>query len=916
MKWFKWILLIVSSICSLQCFATPVAGSSIHNNPLAKPEAVVLEGNARFTVLTSQLIRMEWSADAIFEDRATLGIVNRDLTVPEYKVYHRRNKLIIKTDDLTLTYSATKDESGHLTFSRFTKDNLKVEFLMNSTKVLWYPGKDDSGNLQGTVRTLDGFDGVNTSEPYDPGVISRDGWAILDETDRHILVPEDSDWGEWVAERPSSDHQDLYIFAYGHEYKKALQAFTSVAGKIPLPPKYAFGYWWSRYWQYSDFEFRDLGQKIRSLDIPIDVMIVDMDWHETWSLRKYNAPRDEFGERIGWSGYTWKKELFPNPSNFLQDLHDMGMKTALNLHPASGIQPYEDCYDRFVADYLDRTDKAGVEYDGPQSYLSEDGQKVPVPFRISDRQWTDAYFNSVIHPLEDMGVDFWWLDWQQWRLSKYMKDLNITFWLNYTFFNDKVRQTVSEGIYAERPMIYHRWGGIGSHRYQIGFSGDTYATWNVLKGLPYFTSTASNVGYGYWGHDIGGHTHKDTYKTEPEMLTRWLQYGVFTPIFKTHCTKHVEMERRIWMFPEYFDAMRDAIRLRYDLSPYIYAAARQAYDSSICICRPMYYDYPEEPNAYSWKEQNMFGDDILTTVLCEPVDSTTGLTPRSMWFPEGNDWYDAATGKMYEGGTCADLQYTLMENPYYIKAGSVIPMASHKIQSLQEQDNNIVLFVTPGDGIDTISLYEDDGSTQAYDTEFATTEVVKTSADAQIVLNVMPKKGSYRNMPLTRQITAILASSPVPEHVYLNGDEIPYTRFPSHEKAAGKAAWTYDGRELAVKILLPETSVKNQENIVCTFSQESWNFRPQIYGIKGVIKRMEKITADVKYAFGKCVDRYQMLPSDFLKVAQLGSAITERPDMLIQYIQSVDLQQMYEVFASINGFPEDLITCLKHQVDL
>ena len=382
----KKTLAIFLLACCSALWPVTVCGQSAGENPAASSESYVVFGNARFTVLTPRLVRMEWSADGKFEDRATLGIVNRKLDVPAFKVTKRGNKTIIRTDSLTLTYTGQ---------DKFDSDNLEVSFSMTDfsgrkpieRKVSWHPGADDSGNLLGTTRTLDGCDGVKTKEPYDPGVISRDGWAIIDESERHVLVPDDSDWGEWVAERDSADRLDLYIFAYGHDYKAAVSDFTKIAGKIPLPPKFAFGYWWSRYWQYSDFEFTDLAKQMRSLDIPIDVMVVDMDWHETWSLRKKNAPKDEYGQRIGWTGYTWQKQLFPNPANFLQDIHNLGMKTSLNLHPASGIQPYEDCYDRFVTDYTSRTDN----YDGPEGYVNEKGEKVSVPFRISDKDWTEAY---------------------------------------------------------------------------------------------------------------------------------------------------------------------------------------------------------------------------------------------------------------------------------------------------------------------------------------------------------------------------------------------------------------------------------------------------------------------------------------------------------------------------------------------
>ena len=895
--------LLSTVIAALAAAFAAFAAYGSEYDPVADPEAVVVSGNARFTVLTPRLVRMEWSADGKFEDRATLGIVNRKLDVPAFKVTKNGNRTVIRTDFLTLTYR------GH---EKFNADNLEVSFMMtdfsgkkpSEKKVSWHPGADDSGNLLGTTRTLDGCDGIKTKEPYDPGVISRDGWAIIDESERHVLVPDNSDWGEWVAERDSTDRLDLYIFAYGHDYKAAVSDFTKIAGKIPLPPKFAFGYWWSRYWQYSDFEFTDLARQMRSLDIPIDVMVVDMDWHETWSLRKKNAPKDEYGQRIGWTGYTWQKQLFPNPANFLQDIHNLGMKTSLNLHPASGIQPYEDCYDRFVADYTSRTDN----YDGPEGYVNEKGEKVSVPFRISDKDWTEAYFNSVIHPLQDMGVDFWWLDWQQWKWCKYMKGLNNTFWLNYTFFNDKVRQSADEGIYAERPMIYHRWGGIGSHRYQIGFSGDTYDTWQVLGYLPYFTATSSNVGYGYWGHDIGGHMQKTPHDTDPELYTRWLQYGVFTPIFKTHSTKTRFLERRIWVFPEYFDAMRDAIRLRYTLSPYIYGAARQSYDTGISICRPMYYDYPEEENAYTMNQQHMFGDDILATVLCEPADSTTGLTERTVWFPEGNDWYDMATGKTYKGGSCETLHYTLNENPYFVKAGAVIPMASESISSLQEKSDELVLTVTPGNGTFCAKVYEDDGQTQAYPDEFAITEVTKESDDNSLMIKVAGRSGSYRGMSPDRKVTFVLDGMYAPASVKVNGNEIPYDRF------AGDGSWSYDGRELAVRITLP--AMPATEEIVLECKWDGAAHDSLIDGKKGILKRMAAITPEVKYVFSENIDSYQLLPVPFLKVAQCSSMITEDPQNAAEYLSEMDTEAMIAAFGEYSAIPSGFMKKLETQSKL
>ena len=895
------IFTIAFTLLPVLSHAASPDGASPSLDPCASPEAVVTFGNARFTVLTPRLIRMEWSADGKFEDRATLGVTNRRLEVPEFEVRKNSGSVTVRTEYLTLKYKGREQFSG---------DNLSVTFMMSDKKVKWYPGSDDSGNLLGTARTLDRCDGDTLMDPYDPGIISRDGWAVIDESSRHLFEPVDSDWKYWVAERDSVARQDLYFFGYGHDYTAALADFTKISGKIPLPPKYTFGYWWCRFWQYSDFELIDLARHFEDFSIPIDAMIIDMDWHETWSeLKAATPPRepggkpglDEFGEGIGWTGYTWKKELFPNPANFLEELHRMGIKTSLNLHFCNGIQPYEEPYDRFVKDYLSRTS----DYDGPEGYIREDGSKAPVPFRIDQIEWTDAYFNSVIHPLERDGVDFWWLDWQQWKDSHYTEGLSNTFWLNYAFFQDKVRQTESQGRYAPRAMIYHRWGGIGSHRYQVGFSGDTFATWKVLGYLPYFTATASNVCYGYWGHDIGGHMQPPgVTSTDPELYTRWMQSGVFTPIYKTHSTKDMTMEKRFWVFPDHFDAMRAAIRLRYDLSPYIYTAARQAYDTGVSMCRPLYYAWPEADEAYTRDQEFMFGDDILATTVCEPADSITGLAVRTMWFPEGCDWYDVSTGTMYEGGSEHELLYTIDENPYYVKSCAVIPMAGAGIRNLQEQDSELRLLVVPGTGESRTRVYEDDGNTQAYDTEYAFTEVARSGNSDSLTVEVMPREGSFGGMLPTRKVSVLLDGFNSPDKVYVNGAEVPYSRFAGYDAAedGSVAVWGYDGNSLTATVYVPEMPADEKLTVTCLFRSGE----PQYFGdgTKGLIKRMMALTPETKLMMEQYVMSWMQLPVEFLDIAQCGSYITESPEKAAVLVRSIDVDAMIGRFAGYENLPD------------
>ena len=828
-------------LTALACTLSP----AIADNPKADAKAVVTSGNARFTVLTPQLIRMEWSADGQFEDRATLTFVNRETPVPEFKVRESKSKLTITTPALTLTY---------LKNGKFSDKNLKAVFTLNGKEVVWTPGMENPQNLLGTTRTLDGADGSKLKEPMEQGILSRAGWSLIDDSQRHVLTPDGSEWEEWIEARPEGDRQDLYLFAYGHDYKQALADYALVAGRAPMPPKYTLGYWWSRYWQYSDNEFVDLVNKLKSMDVPIDVLIVDMDWHETWGLRKSNSPKDEYGQRIGWTGYTWQKELFPSPANFLKWTENEELKVALNLHPASGIQPYEAVYDDFTKEYG----------------WSEKGKSVP--FKIDERKWADAYFKTVLEPMERNGVDFWWLDWQQWKESKYTPGLSNTFWLNHTFFNHAERQ--NPGL---RPFIYHRWGGLGSHRYPLAFSGDTYATWPMLAYLPYFTATASNVNYGWWGHDIGGHMfHKTQKATDPELYTRWLQYGVFTPIFKTHSTKDPRIERCIWCFPDHMFLMRDAIRLRYTLAPYIYNAARENYDTGVGMCRPMYYDYPESDKAYETPEQFMFGNDILATTITQPVDSITGLAPRTIWFPEGA-WFDCATGSMYEGGRTEELHYTLAENPHYAKAGSIIPMNPATVKNLQQPCDTLVLtFIPGGDG--QLRHYEDDGMSQQYKTNYAVTTVTKKQEGNTVRVRISPREGSFAGASDNRSYELRFPAVFPPKSVKVNGKELAYSRFPK----AGE--WTYDGYTLAPVIYTGTTACDAPVEIELAFDDYATAHQADLYGMSGVFKRCLDLTVEFKTEQGAHSEPYLMLPEEYLRVSQCPNFILEEPFRIAEFI--------------------------------
>jgi alpha-glucosidase (family GH31 glycosyl hydrolase) len=241
--------------------------------------------------------------------------------------------------------------------------------------------------------------------------------------------------------------------------------------------------------------------------------------------------------------------------------------------------------------------------------------------------------------------------------------VNPTWWLNYVHFTDQQRE-------GKRPLLFHRWGGLGNHRYQIGFSGDTISVWDSLAFQPWFTATAANVGYAYWSHDIGGHMPG---AVDPELYTRWVQFGAFSPILRTHTTKNPDSERRIWAYPEpYSSILRSAFQLRYALQPYIYTEARRTYDTGVAFFRPLYYDWPEADAAYTSKGEYLFGDPDAGRARHRAADKVSGLATEKVWLPEG-EWIEWPTGKHFTGPTRSTAASASSRRPSICAPGPSCP---------------------------------------------------------------------------------------------------------------------------------------------------------------------------------------------------------------------------------------------------
>ena len=690
-------------------------------HPAMSPDTTLQGEHWRIGLITESLIRLEWSDSGEFEDRATLMAVDRAFLpsgAVDYTTGERDGMLVVETPALRLTYDRKP----------FSKEGLTivVKGVPDSQFNTWHYGDDPKGNLGGTARTLDEADGAI---PLGQGVISRDGWAVLDDSASNVFVTADADGnlpdgvvaygGIGVAPR---DHRetDIYFFGYGRRYREAVHDFQKLSGPAPLLPRFALGNWWSRYYRYSQDEYLDLMDRFKAEGIPFTTSVIDMDWHLVDDV----DPR--FGS--GWTGYTWNRKLFPDHRAFLEGLHDRGLKTTLNVHPRDGIRAFEEPYAKAAA-------TVGVDAEAQE----------PVEFDLTNPRFVRAYFD-MHHDLETEGVDFWWLDWQQGGVTR-QPGLDPLWVLNHLHYLDSGRD-------GRWPLTFSRFAGPGSQRYPVGFSGDTVVTWKSLKFQPYFTATASNIGYGWWSHDIGGHMFG--YRDE-ELEARWYQLGVFSPINRLHSTCSPFSGKEPWNFrPEIRAIMDDALRLRHRMIPYLHTMNWRASRTGLPLVEPMYWGSPDIDAAYQVPNEYMFGTELLAAPITEPMDRSSRRGKADVWLPQG-DWFDFFTGRRYSASSPNGRRMTVWRSldgiPVFAKAGGIVPMQPlSEGDSINSVDNpqHLEIIVFPGADGD-FTLMEDSGHYSRQITPATTAITYRWRKDgATSALTVSPAQGDVHALPARR----------------------------------------------------------------------------------------------------------------------------------------------------------------------
>ena len=481
-----------------------------------------------------------------------------------------------------------------------------------------------------------------------------------------------------------------------------------------------------------------------------------------------------------------------------------GLGITLNVHDASGVNSWEAMFPQLVA------------------ALGLPAGTTKVPMNLVNATVAYAVEDIVIGDLvNDKAVDFMWIDWQQGGDQGGMTGgkQNPTIWLNHLRCTDRHR--VGDPM---RGLVLARWGGLGGHRYQVGFSGDdSELTWASMAYQPYFSATASNVGHGFWSHDIVGPPDNE------ELYVRWIQAGAFSGVMRSHdrggsaggCANGAEFGCWIvepWNVPQSpgvfnMEANRLALRMREELVPYIYTHHRAAFDTGAGLILPMYYLWPEQDLAYAMDGngngvQYMFGSNILVSFVTTPssppiANVNPGVAWKATWLPQGQ-WYDVQSGVLTTVATdtyMVNKSYALTEIPMFYRAGAVIPFlpleSMPSLTGLASKQYSFLGFkVAPGgSGAGSFTLYEDDGVSTAYltDNAFVWTTGAYTSTAGSLTFTVS-SSGAFAAFPASRAYRLQLLNGVPLASVTVNGVSVAFNRWgsiASKGKTPAASQWWY-----------------------------------------------------------------------------------------------------------------------------
>lgn len=799
----KAISYLIASSLALVLLPVPATASAAPLQPL------VVDGNARFQVISPTLIRVEYADGQRFEDDTTINVQFRPHITP-YKTWTKKGVRYIKTSHVLVAY---RQHSG-----QFTPRNLWMKLLSTTQRKVIRPSwkiKDDNlvvphNQLGGWQRDLRANAGA---VPLKPGLLSCDGWQLVVDTDTALWKP-----GSWPRARrhfgrtstavtagnrrafteadatrqlPRRYHyQDGYFFGYAHDYKQGLRDLAVLTGPSPVLPAWAFGNWYSNYAAYTRDDYRRILDNFHRSGVPLSVLIVDTD---------YKAPS-------AWNGWSWNKELWPHPLEQVNWLHKQDLKLGFNIHDGIGQD------DPKFAGVQQRLNN-GLIPNGRFHWWDYLGYTWAMD--MSKPSHVREFFR-LHSDFEKSNLDFFWLDYacglpleEGFAAEKGIENtlpstgvngvtipgLNAEQWQSY-LYAQRLRDRGKRGF-----MLARQRGQWAERRNNIHFTGDTLSTWPTLQFEAQFTAAeGAALGLPYVSHDIGGHQLGAV--LPDDLYVRWTQLGVFQPINRPHGD---HAKRLPW---EYGAAARAAaikfLKLREELVPYLYDLAWEAHLTGIPMVRALYLEYPEDPESYRHPQQYFLGDDILVAPASQPGKSTT----LPVYFPPG-EWTDYFTGITYKGPGEHLITTSWQTMPVFMRAGAMVRTTGR--QALQQgknwlQSDKSIVGVQVNAALPgvrrTVTHYQDDGQSLDYwqgkvARTFLSLETERKSTTASGIsasFHIGKTRGRYNGMPghYTYRLEIHLPRATV---VAVNGQKLRRGTFRQYKADPAHYYWFDEARE-------------------------------------------------------------------------------------------------------------------------
>jgi hypothetical protein len=491
-----------------------------------------------------------------------------------------------------------------------------------------------------------GLDNVNGGARTYGGLLHQDGWTLLDDSASALYRPAT---GAVTPRRTAG--QDGYVFAYGQDYRRALRELSTLTGPTKLLPRWAYGVWYSEYFDRTAAEFQTIVSRFKSEGVPLDVLVVDTD---------FKTPDK-------WNGWEIDPARFPDWRAFAAKLRSQGVHTGLNIHPS--ILGSDPAFPKAQQIARGKLQKVGCN-SGPDCYV----------FDFGDADQLKAYL-WLHDQMDAKGIDFWWLDWCCDAARSTLAGVTPDAWINKQYA-DKTGFAFSRAYGSLQAGGYGNPGPVptgpwADKRTTLHFTGDTISNWETLRfEVGYTPGESAATGLAAVSHDIGGHTgglqepgsEPGSTKLPDDLYARWVQMGTFQPIDRLHSN---HSDRLPWQYgPAANASAKKFLNLRKKLQSYTYAAAVEATRTGTPIVRAMYLAYPGEQDAYATAgNQYLYGRDLLVA----PVTTPGATAATTVWFPPGSTWTDYFTGKRYQGGTTASVTTTLDTMPVFVRSGAARP---------------------------------------------------------------------------------------------------------------------------------------------------------------------------------------------------------------------------------------------------